>query len=205
MSAVTVQVDVRTALASVDDATRERVLNALIGGLHQAGDETAPQVWLSARHKGMNQVTGQLGAAVTAWPVADDEFGIFIGVPPESPADKYAYLLTEEVKTIVPIKGEYLAIPVEFGRTGAGAARFSSPRQLAGGEFVRGKMVDLPWGGVFTGLSFGLLSPAGYDPFFVMLKKVRVQGADVLEPTIVGAAPDMAETIQQRVDEELAR
>ncbi|MHC4622226.1 MAG: hypothetical protein ACYTEQ_31210, partial [Planctomycetota bacterium] len=81
--------------------------------------------------------TGQLARSVEGWMEGDFE-GV-VGVKSPSTVSKYAWLLGDEEKTIVPKQAKFLAIPIGEGLTPSGVPRFSSPRQVADGFFVSTK------------------------------------------------------------------
>jgi len=60
-----------------------------------------------------------------------------VGVRPNSAVEKYKWLLSDESKTITPKRGKFLAIPIAENLTGAGVARFSSPRQVPDGFLLK--------------------------------------------------------------------
>ncbi|KKK60377.1 hypothetical protein LCGC14_3024980, partial [marine sediment metagenome] len=102
-------------------------------------------VKFAAAHVVENYITGQslkrrsgnLARAVDGWLDAPGD-GV-VGVRPGSAVDDYAWLLGDERKTITPKKGKYLTIPIGENLTGSGVARYSSPRQVPDGFFIRSK------------------------------------------------------------------
>jgi len=155
---------------------------AELGGLGDAVSRAASVglskvVSYSATYVVTNYLTGQaikarshaMQRAVQGWMAGDFE-GI-VGVKPNSGVDKYAWLLGEESKTIVPRKGKFLAIPIGENLTNQGA-KFTSPRQIPNGFFVR----------VGGRLLFGYKNgkKGKFRAMFTLVKSVFVQGTGAL-------------------------
>jgi len=79
--------------------------------------------------------TGSLARAIDGW--LEGDFEGVVGVKSNSTVGKYAWLLSDEEKTIRPKRAKFLAIPIGEGLTPAGVARFSSPRDVPDGFFVK--------------------------------------------------------------------
>lgn len=198
-------------VAAALEADSERMLEALARGLLRGGDAAASAVALAAREAGIESRSGQLLGSIAAWPEDDEADGpaIRVGVMPDTAAARYAYLLTDAVAAIAPVKGKYLAIPVGENLTGAGVARYASPRDVPDGEFERGMDVMLEDGSVFGGLVFGRWRQRGrgrsrrlaFDALFILVRQAFVQGFDVLWPTLTRAA----DTIKEELERELAQ
>jgi hypothetical protein len=157
----------------------------------------------SARRKSRfrRSPTGTLSNEIQSFPdPAGDPLTRLIGVPPQSPAAKYAYLLGDEVKIILPVKGQYLTIPTDANLQGSGTPRYKTPRdielQAMGGHFRR-----------LAGKLFFGIEEAGqrFVAFFALVKKSVVRGRNILRPAIDGAAPQMTAILQERVDELLSQ
>jgi hypothetical protein len=119
-----------------------------------------------------------------------------IGVPAGTAVDKYQWLLGDEQKTITPTRGQYLAIPIGENLTGAGVARYSSPRQVEGGFFVATK------GRLLFGYKRG--AKGKFRPLFTLVKSVLVQGSGALYDGVMESLDDMTAAIQQSVDKAIA-
>jgi len=115
--------------------------------------------------------TGRLARAVDGWMAGDFE-GV-VGVRPNSSVAKYAWLLGDESKTITPKRAKFLTIPIGENLTGAGVARFSSPRQVPKGFFIRSKTGNLLFG-------YKRGKKGKFRALFVLKKSVFVQGSGAL-------------------------
>jgi len=87
----------------------ERIQKAVSSGLDKGLKDAAGHVtssYLSGQY--LNRRSGQLAESVDGW--LAKKFEGVIGVKPASAVDKYKYQLGDEVVTIRPKKGKYLAI-----------------------------------------------------------------------------------------------
>jgi hypothetical protein len=116
-----------------------------------------------------------------------------IGVPAGTAVDKYQWLLGDEQKTITPTRGQYLAIPIGENLTGAGVARYTSPRQVEGGFFIKTKT-----GRLLFGYQRG--KKGKFRPLFTLVTSVLVQGSGALYDGVMESLDDMTAAIQQSVD-----
>jgi len=116
-----------------------------------------------------------------------------IGVPAGTGVEAYQWLLGDEQKTITPTRGKFLAIPIGENLTGAGVARYTSPRQVEGGFFVKTKS-----GRLLFGYKNG--KKGKFRPLFTLVTSVLVQGSGALLDGVMEAIPDMTAAIQQSVD-----
>jgi hypothetical protein len=137
--------------------------------------------------------SGMLKKAVDGWMVSDFE-GV-VGVQPNSAVDKYKWLLGEESKTIVPTKGKFLAIPIGENLTGAGVAKFTSPRQVPNGFFIR----------VGGRLLFGYKNgkKGKFRAMFTLVKSVFVQGSGALADGVLESTDNMSGIIKDEVEKVL--
>lgn len=133
--------------------------------------------------------TGALRRAVDGWMAGDFE-GV-VGVPDSSTVSKYAWLLGDEEKTIVPKNAKFLTIPIGENLTGAGVARFSSPRQVPDGFFVKTK------GKLLFGYKRG--KRGKFRPLFVLVKSVFVQGSGALYDGVMDSLDDMSGVIEDEI------
>ncbi len=133
--------------------------------------------------------SGLLKKAVQGWVISDFE-GV-VGVAEGQAVSKYAWLLGDEEKTITPKKGKFLAIPIGENLTGAGVARFSSPRQVEDGFFVKSK------GRLFFGRKQG--KRGKFRPLFVLVKSVFVQGSGALYDGVMDSLDDMSGAIEDKI------
>ena len=106
--------------------------------------------------------TGHLAEALDGWSVAPDD--ALVGTREDAAVNSYAYLLSKQTKTITPKKAKFLTIPIGENLTGAGVARFSSPRQVPDGFFIQSK------GQCLFGYKKG--KKGKFRPLFVLKKSV---------------------------------
>lgn len=139
--------------------------------------------------------TGRLSAAVQGILTGPGE--ATIGVPAGTAVERYRWLLGDEQKTITPTKGQFLAIPIGENLTGAGVARYSSPRQVEGGFFIKTKT-----GRLLFGYKNG--KKGKFRPLFTLVKSVLVQGSGALFDGVEESIPDMTTAIQQSIDRSIA-
>ena len=169
----------------------DAVSNAVGVGLGKAvkfAGEHVVKNFLSGQY--LKTRTGFLRKSIDGWMVGDFE-GV-VGVRPNAATEKYAWLLGDESKTIVPRNGKFLAIPIGENLTGAGVARFSSPRQVPDGFFVR------TGGRLLFGYKHG--KKGKFRALFTLVKSVFVQGTGALADGVLEAQDQMVETIQDEVD-----
>jgi hypothetical protein len=121
-----------------------------------------------------------------------------IGVPAGTGVEHYQWLLGDEQKTIVPTKGKYLAIPIGENLTGAGVARYTSPRQVEGGFFIKTKT-----GRLLFGYKKG--TKGKFRPLFTLVTSVLVQGSGALFDGVEESIPDMTAAIQKSVEKAIEK
>ncbi|MDX2197916.1 MAG: hypothetical protein SF069_02975 [Phycisphaerae bacterium] len=190
-----VRVDVGAAALKLGEAAGPMLIAALQGGLLEGGQYAVGEAVMEAREKKIQSRTGSLLGSISSFDGAESEsdLELKVGVPVESPASRYAYLLEEGVKTITPVKGQYLTIPIGANMTPAGVPRYSSPRdpELEEGFFLR----------VGQALYYGLSNAKGvFNPLFQLVRRSTVKGRNVLGPALERARPTMVEIVQERVD-----
>ena len=148
------------------------VLSAVSRGLDTGGKLAAGAVqrdYLSGQS--LKRRTGTLAREVDSW--MPGKLEAIVGVPADSPAAHYAWLLSDEQKTILPTKGKYLTIPIGEGLTPSGVPRYSSPREVTDGFFIKSKK-----GQLLFGIKHG--KRGRFRPLFVLVKSVFVQGTGAL-------------------------
>jgi len=133
--------------------------------------------------------TGRLAGAVDGWMAGDLE-GV-VGVRPNTAVGKYAWLLGDESKTITPKRAKFLTIPIGENLTGAGVARFSSPRQVPDGFFVKTK------GRLLFGYKRG--KKGKFRALFVLVKSVFVQGTGALYDGVSESLDDITSDIESEI------
>ena len=134
--------------------------------------------------------TGRLAAAVDGWMAGPTE-GV-VGVRPDSAVEKYKWLLGDESKTITPKRAKFLTIPIGENVTGAGVARFSSPRQVPDGFFVN------TGGRLLFGYKKG--KKGKFRALFVLVKSVFVQGSGALYDGVDDSIDDIADTMETEIE-----
>ena len=142
--------------------------------------------------------SGMLRKAVDGWLVNDTE-GI-VGVHPNSAVDKYAWLLGDESKTIVPIKGSALTIPIGEALTPAGVAKYQSVMQA---EQSLGVDIFKLRGTNVLGYKVG--KKGKFRALFVLVKSVFVQGTGALADGVLESTDKGVGMIQDEVDKEVVK
>ena len=138
--------------------------------------------------------TGNLAEAVDGW-LAGSGHGV-VGVREDAAVNDYKYLLSDEQKIIRPKKAKFLCIPIGENLTSAGAARYSSPRQVADGFFVKSK------GKLLFGYKRG--KKGKFRPMFVLVKEVLVQGTGALYDGTMDSLDDINDSIQNSIDRRIS-
>ena len=159
----------------------------------------------AATHVITNYISGQalkarshfLQKAVQGWMVSDTE-GI-VGVQPNSAVDKYAWLLGDESKTIVPVKASALTIPIGEALTPAGVAKYQSVMQA---EQAIGEDIFRLRGTNILGYKRG--KKGKFRALFVLAKSVLVQGSGALADGTLESIDTPPNLIQDEVDKVVA-
>jgi len=173
-------------------AMGRQIGNAINTGLHEGAEFTAAHIeenYLTGQ--ALRARTGLLRASIMGGLIR--AFEAVVGVAPGSGVMDYAWLLTDEEKTIVPKRAKYLAIPIGENRTGA-VAKYGSPREVPGGFFVRTRT-----GALLFGVKRG--KRGKFRPLFVLKKSVFVQGSGALPDGVMDKEDDIAGQIEKRIDE----
>jgi len=134
--------------------------------------------------------TGNLAKALDGWRTAPLE--AMIGVREGSAVEHYKWLLGEEDMTIIPTKSKFLAIPIGENLTRAGVAKFTSPRQVEGGFFIK------VGGRLLFGYKRG--KRGKFRALFVLVKSVLVQGTGALYDGVEENVDKISDKIQAEVD-----
>ena len=114
-----------------------------------------------------------------------------VGVRPNQAVDRYKWLLGDEDKTITPKKAKFLTIPIGEGLTASGVARFSSPRQVPGGFFVK------VGGRLLFGYKRG--KKGKFRALFTLVKSVFVQGSGALYDGVMDSIEDLGEAMETEI------
>lgn len=166
---------------------------ALQSGLAEGLEYARSEVVMQAQERGLQSRTATLlGGRGVQWEMDPETLTGWVGVPPESPANAYAYLLTDVEKTITPVRGQYLTIP--FGENIAGGRatpKFFTVAQLEAA--FPGKVLR-------RGMALGVGEDDEFELYFVLARSVKVRGRNVLGPGVEAARDDMTAAIQERVD-----
>lgn len=182
---VTLRVDTAAAEAQLGDVAERGLLAALLAGLGRAANIAAGEVQMRYKEAGLKSPTGTLAQSIGCWP-GIERLTWWVGVPDDSPAARYAYLITEDDAHIVPRGHKYLAIPIGENLTPAGVALVKSPRQVSGL--------------VFRGQTAGVLVGEEYHPWFALTKEVWIFGRGILEDGTRASELAMRAAVQAEVD-----
>jgi len=172
------------------DSMGRAVLGAASTGLEKGAGIAASNVaenYLTGQ--ALKTRSGMLKKAVDGWLAGP--LNAVVGVRPNSAVDKYKWLLGDEDRTIVPKKGKFLAIPIGEGLTGSGVARFSSPRQVPNGFFVK------TGGRLLFGYKRG--KKGKFRPLFTLVKSVFIQGSGALHDGVMDSLDDIGGAIETEI------
>jgi hypothetical protein len=158
-------------------------------------------VTLMAHHIGSQYLSGQalkvrkgdLRRAVQGW-MAGELDGV-VGAKSDSAVSKYAWLLGDEEKTIVPHKGKFLTIPVGEALTSTGAIKDEYShglRAITKGFFINSK------GRLLFGYKVG--KKGKFRVLFVLVKSVFIQGTGALYDGAMEKVDAVTEGIQSEID-----
>jgi hypothetical protein len=186
-----VDVDAEALLAKLGVAAGPRLVAEMRAGLGEGLMLAAGEVQVEAGSKGIQSRTGNLLGTIAGKLDPGEQASGRVGVFDDSPAVKYAYLLGDEDKHILPVNAKALTIPIDGNLTGAGVATYANVAAL---KAVFGDKVHRH-GGVI-----GVGNDPDFIPYFALVSDVWVHGRDVLEPGTEKAVPAMVETVQGRVD-----
>lgn len=134
--------------------------------------------------------SGMLHKRVTSWMV--NAVTAAIGIPDTRVVGAYAWLLTDEEKTIRPKRGKYLAIPIEEGLKKSGMPKYDSPRDAPDGFFFRSG------GQLFMGRRNG--KKGRLRLLFVFKRQVTIKGRNVLVNATNDKVDAIGEKIQKAID-----
>jgi hypothetical protein len=133
---------------------------------------------------------GMLRKSLDGW--LDSPIDAVVGIPAGSAVDSYKWLLGNETKTILPRKGKFLTIPIGENLSGSGVPRYTSPRQVQGGFFVKTK------GRLLFGFKNG--KKGKFRPLFTLVKSVTIQGSGALSDGVFDNLDKITGSIQAEVD-----
>ncbi len=140
----------------------------------------------------MTARSGNLRRAIHSYEDAASRFFGFVGVGSREGVESYAWMLGDEVRTIRPKSGKFLAIPAGANKTAAGVGGniAGSPRDVADGFFIR-KGARLLFGDAPSEGTFRLL--------FVLVPEVTVFGSGLLPDVMIEQEDTMLKVIKNHV------
>lgn len=208
MTPTTIQIEFTPeALATIERLGELGVRPAVQRGLLKGAHLVAGDAKIAARDSFQTR-TGGLNRGITAW-AESEAMTVAIGVHGNDPAIRYAWLLTDEEKTILPKGHPYLAIPLSPLRTRgemSGAAKATTPRDFEGFFKVSkaGNLIFFGTGGeALAGATIKSwrkkLQDNGIIPLFVLKPSVTVKGRDVLRRTVEANVGKAAEAVNEEV------
>jgi hypothetical protein len=169
----------------------QTIVGACSEGLKKGVEYTASYISENYLHgQYLEKRSGFLAKAVQSWMVGPLE-GV-VGVRPNSAVEKYKWLLGDEEKTITPKRAKFLTIPIGENLTGAGVARFLSPRQVPDGFFIKTKT-----GRLLFGIKHG--KRGKFRPLFVLVKSVFVQGTGALQDGVDESLDNIVADIEAEI------
>jgi hypothetical protein len=144
--------------------------NGLANALGIIADESSASVMHG--RDGIQTRSGMLARSIHSYMDETNKLMGYVGPGGTNNVSRYSWLLGNQTKTIKPVKGKFLAIPIADNLTRAGVARYKSPLQIPDGFFFRSKT-----GGLF----FGQENNKGkMKVFFVLKRSVKIEGKDVM-------------------------
>ncbi len=173
------------------DGKGRQIFNAASDGLADGGNLIASCVisdYISGQV--LNRRSSMLAAAVTSW--QENAISVTVGVPDGSNVDHYKWLLGDETKTITPKKGKYLAIPAGENLNASGVPRYTSPRQVEDGFFVRDG----------SKLYFGRKNGqrGKFRLLFTFVRSVTIKGSGALINAAIDQKDKVTKIIQSKID-----
>jgi len=175
------------------------VLAATDRGLQKGGQIAAGVVvrdYLSGQS--LKRRSGALAREVTSW--SEAPLDTVVGVPENSPAQLYAWLLSDEEKTIRPKKAKALTIPIGENLTPTGSARYPTARaaESSGKELftIKSKV-----GNLLLGYRRGTTGRGRFRPLFVLVKSVFIQGTGALYDGVMASVDDINDQIQSEINQ----
>mgnify|MGYP006912916076 CR=1 FL=1 len=197
MAQVTIRPDTSAAAAALalGHLAEETLAAALARGLVAALQQAAGEVQLLASERGIQSRSGALLNSISGWPDGEGALSGRVGVSEDSPARKYAALLTKD--GIRPTTKKALTIPIGANLTGSGVARYATVADLEAafpGQVFRPRNSDAIC--VATRTRSGEQAVEAY-----FLLRQHVEGVGALEDGVEGSAAEMAALIQDEVDQ----
>lgn len=180
----------RQAIAATDKAS-VAIAEGVAAGMGEGAKIAASMVstnYLTGQR--LKRRTGNLSRSVEGW--LEGKYQAVIGVRENAAVNHYKWILGSGNKTITPKKGKYLAIPIGENLTGAGVARFSSPRQRPDGFFVRAG------GQLLFGYKVG--KKGKFRALFAMVTSVTIEGSNALYDGTLANLSAFTDAINRNID-----
>ena len=137
--------------------------------------------------------TGRLRSSIRGTADKDALVGILSAGERNKAEVKYARV-QEKGGTIVPTRGQFLAVPTALAKTAAGVSRFASPRDVPGLVFHRSKKGGLMLGEwILTGR--GKSKKPTFEPWFWLVRSVYLRPRRYLLAGFVTAEVELRERI----------
>lgn len=195
---IRISVDPSEAVNKLHSAAA-RIVLAIEAGFAEGLEDAASEMVTIATAAGVPKRTGTLLGSIMGH-VDDSRVSGWIGVDEGSvskrgeksggaTAGQYAYLLTNQVKNIVPKGDKPLTFPAGVNFTGAGVPRFYTVAALID-EFGD----DVVFGKRFIGVKVGKRKPR-IEIYFAKSWGVSVHGYGVMEPAAKAAGPIIRDRI----------
>lgn len=124
-----------------------------------------------------------------------EQLHLVIGIPDNSPVDRYKWLLGGESKTITPKRASALTIPIGEALTAAGVPKYQSVRDAA---MQLGTTIFRLKGRNVLGYKRG--KKGKFRPLFVLVKSVFVQGSDALIDGVLDNLDVISGEIENEID-----
>jgi len=184
-----------------DKALRQaphKVADAIEDGKDEALLNAAGAVSVAVQHGdfGLQSRTGTLARSIHSYGDNENRFYGFVGVGRQQNVDSYAWQLTDQTKTITAQSGRFLSIPTAANKTGAGVARYTSPRQVPDGFFFKSKR-----GGLFFGVDKG----GQVEALFSLVPSVTIHGSGALPDVMDRETPRIRNTVMRSISKMLRR
>ncbi|MCK9243669.1 MAG: hypothetical protein WC877_05195 [Dehalococcoidales bacterium] len=174
-------------------AMGKALIDACSKGLERGGQITVGSIardYLSGQS--LSRRTGMLAKHIGSW--LHEPLHLIVGVPDNSPVDKYKWLLGDESKTITPKRARALTIPIGEALTAAGVPKYQSVRDAAAQLGVK---LFRPKGSNVLGYARG--KKGKFRPLFVLVKSVFIQGSSALSDGVL----DNLDVISGEIENEI--
>jgi len=188
---ISIKVDVEAVVQRFGKLASEKLVEAHSKGLSEGLDYAANEVVMAA-DPSVHSRTGTLLGSVVGRLDAKGAASGAVGVFDDSPAIRYAYLLTDEVKTILPVEAQALTIPLPANLTPAGDPIYKSVDALK---------AAFPAQVYRRGRAIGIGDDEEFQAYFALAGSVTVAGWNVLEPTVEQCRDEIAAAVQRQQDE----